>query len=519
MILSRTTLTVGTRQSIENIEAIRLRRQRAAEELSSGVRVRRPSDGPLESGEIVETQSNLSALAQLRTNLQGAGQQLRTADSALNQAIDLVTRAKTLASQGSNFNQTAATRAAMASEVEGLLQGLVGIANTSLGGKFLFAGSNEDVQPFVPDSISPDGVIYRGDQARRAIAFPGGVESPIAIDGQMIFLSPDSFRGSGRTAGTVGSATPAPPAGVGLRFSGGLSGSITANLPSFFVAATPPTVPAAGDQVTVNFTSTDGSITASITTAPFAGGETTAQIAAALNAQIAATPALAGKVTFSDQGGNLKLVESDTVGVGFAFTASATGGLVTGLGSGSSIGGLSAQEIAAALNTQVALDPALRSANVRFSVVGGEVEVDGDVDFTFTAADFSRGTGFVSGLAGAHTVGGLDSANVFRGLKDLRGALLANDADAIRGTIDVLERSVRHLSNVQAFYGAAQQQAQSSLDSIARVELANQEKLSALRDADLVAAASELGQTQVAEQAALQVAAQQNRRSLFDFLA
>ncbi len=519
MILSRTTLTMGSRQSIENLEAIRLRRQRAVEELSSGLRVRSPSDGPLESAGIVQVESDLSALDQLRANLQTAGEQLRTADSALDQAIDLVTRAKTLASQGSNFNQTAATRAAMASEVEGLMQGLVSIANTALGGKFLFAGSSEDVQPFIPDSSIPEGVIYRGDQARRAIAFPGGVESPIGLDGRAIFLNPDSFRGSGRTAGTAGSATPAPPVGVGVRFADGLNGSITANLASFFVAAAPPTAPAPGDQVTVNFTSTDGSITASILTAPFAGGETTAQIAAALNAQIAATPALAGKLTFSDQGGNLKLVESDTVGVGFTFTSSSTGTLVTGLEPGGSIGGLSGQEIAAALNAQVALDPALRSANVRFSAVGGEVEVDGDVDFTFTAVDFARGTGFLSGLAGQHAVGGLDSANVFRALKDLRGALLTNNADAIRGTIDVLERSVRHLSNVQAFYGAAEQQARSALDSIAKVGLANQQRLSALQDADLVAAASALGQAQVAEQAALQVAAQQNRRSLFDFLA
>src|SRR5262249_9732799 len=149
-----------------------LRRQSANDELSSGLRVELPSDGPLESAGIVQVESDLGALDQLRTNLQIAGEQLRTADSALNQAIDVVIRAKNLASQGSNFNQTAATRAAMATEVDGLLQGLAGISNTSIGGKFLFAGSNEEVQPFVPDSTNPDGVIYRGDQARRAIAFP-----------------------------------------------------------------------------------------------------------------------------------------------------------------------------------------------------------------------------------------------------------------------------------------------------------------------------------------------------------
>ena len=87
--------------------------------------------------------------------------------------------------------------------------------------------------------------------------------------------------------------TPSPPVGVGLAFSNGLSGTLVADLPSFFVASTPVTPPGAGDQATVAFLSTDGSISASITTPPFTGGETAAQVATALNAQIALSPVLA----------------------------------------------------------------------------------------------------------------------------------------------------------------------------------------------------------------------------------
>ena len=519
MFFPRTTLTIASRQSLENLEAIRQRRQQATEEISTGLRVRRPSDGPAEAGGVVRTRSDISLLDQFKSNLQTVKEQLGAADSVLNQALDVLTRANTLASQAANFNQTVATRSSIAVDVEGLITSLLSVANTSFGGKFLFAGLEEETQPFLVDDSSPDGVIYRGDQGRRSVAFPGGTESPVTLDGQTIFLNPDNFLGSGRTAGTVGATTPNPPLGVGIAFTNGLTGTLVADLPSFFVASTSTTAPGAGDQATVNFTSADGSINTSITTAPFAGGETTAQIAAALNAEVALNPALAGKVTFSDEGGNLKLVESDTAGVGLNFTASSTGSFVTGLESGGAVGGLSAQEIAAALNAQVALNPSLSSAKVRFSAVNGQVEVDGDVGFTFTAVDFPRGTGFVSGLAGQHSVGGLESANVFRVLNDLHKALLANDVNGITAALDGLNRGVQHLSNVQGFYGAAQRQTLTAFDSLSQFNLVDQEKLSTLQDADLVEAAGDLSLAQTNEEAALRVAARLTGRSLFDFLA
>ncbi len=517
MIFSRTTLTLESRQSLANLENTRARKQRATEEISTGLRVRRPSDGPLEASGIVRTQSALAGLAQFRTSLQSVADQLRTADTVLGHAADLLTRANNLASQAANFNQTPETRAGIATEINGIIQNLLAVANTEFSGKFLFAGLSEDTRPFLLDTANADGVVYRGDAGHRSVSLPGGTETPSSLDGQSIFLTPNEFVGTGRIAGTTGAATPNPPLGVGLSFAGGLNQTIFADLPSFFVAAAPPTVPAAGDQVTVVFTPTDGSPGGGIT-ATLAGGETTAQIAAALNAQVASTPQLAGKFTFLDQGGNLKLVESDTAGVGFNFTASATGGLVTGLESGGTIGGLSAPEIAAALNAQVALEPSLSSARVRFTAVNGEVQVDSDADTTFTVLDFARGTGFASGLAGTHQVAGVNSVNVFRVLHDLHQALVANDVDGIKATLAGLTRAVAHLSNSQGFYGATGAQIRGVLDLVSQAELVNQEKLASLREADLASSISDLSQAQVGEEATLRVMAQP-KRSLFDFLA
>ncbi len=518
MILPRTTLSMASRQSLANLEQIRARRQRSTDEISTGLRVRRPSDGPVEAGGIVRTQSALESLAQFRASLSSVGERLRAADAALNQAVDLVTRARSLASQGANFNQTAETRAGIAVEVDGILQNLITIANTEFGGKFLFAGLADDARPFLPDASSPDGVVYRGDAGRRSVAFPGGAQAPSSLDGGTIFLAPGAFTGSSRASGAAGSVTPNPPVGVGLAFTGGVNATLYADLPSFFVAAAPPSAPNPGDQITVNFQAADSSFSAGVT-ATLAGGETTAQIAALLNAQVAATPQLAGKVSFLDEGGNLKIVESDTAGVGLNFTASATGGLTTGLEPGGALGGLSAEEIAAALNAQAALNPALSAAKVVFSAVNGEVQAASGVDVNVTAVDFPRGTGFASGLAGSHAVGGAQSANVFQILNDLHQALTANDVDGIRGTLEGLGRAIDHLSAAQGFYGSTGSQIDTAIASLNQFELVNQEKLSSLRDADLAKSISDLTRSQVNEEATLRVMATQPGRNLFDFLA
>ena len=237
--------------------------------------------------------------------------------------------------------------------------------------------------------------------------------------------------GSGRTAGTTGATTPATPVSVQVDFSNGLTASISADLNSFFVASAAPSGAGAGDTISVTFVSEDNSINETITTVALAGGEDAAAIVTLLNNQITANGNLNGKVTFSDEGGNLKLVVSDTAGQGFTFTSSNTGAVVTGLESGATVGGHSAAEIAAALNVQVALNSSLVSAGVTFTAESGEVRVKGNTKFDITGTDSAEGTGFVSGLSGTQTVEGYGNT-----LDGLSGYINANSTTlGVKATI------------------------------------------------------------------------------------
>jgi flagellar hook-associated protein 2 len=262
-------------------------------------------------------------------------------------------------------------------------------------------------------------------QASTALSLPDSNTTPVRADGIYSLTlggNTQTFNllatGSGRTAGTMGNAAPSSPDSVTVSFGNGLSGSITASLKSFFIGNAAVGGAGAGDTVTVNFTSDDNSIQSSITTAPLSGGEDAAALANLLNAQISANAALNGKVSFSAANGALKIVESDSVGTGFTFTSSHTGAVTTGLDSGGAIGGESAREIAAALNAQVAANPALSAAGVAFTASGGQVKAAAAAgqQFIFTATDSAQGTGFISGLAGKTQVVGY--ANTLAGLRD-----------------------------------------------------------------------------------------------------
>jgi flagellar hook-associated protein 1 FlgK len=237
-----------------------------------------------------------------------------------------------------------------------------------------------------------------------------GVDLNGASGAPLFTYNETAATGAGRTAGNGGSATPAPPSQVQVDFTGPFTVSISATLESFVAGTTPPSVPSPGETFSLRFVSADGSIDRTVTTSPLLGGETAAELAARVNDQLALDPQLAGMIDVSDAGGSLKVTLSEHAGQGFTFTASSSG-FLTGLEPGGALGGRSAEEIAAALNAEIANQPELVAAAVRFTAINGELRLDGDVPFGYTVTDMDpAATGFASGLSGTGSAGGLGIA-------------------------------------------------------------------------------------------------------------
>ncbi|MFN0171829.1 MAG: hypothetical protein ACKV22_35905 [Bryobacteraceae bacterium] len=159
-----------------DLERIRSRGERAARQITSGYRVSRPSDDPSAVPEIINTQSRLDHLEQLTHNLGRIQTETDGAEKGLQSAVKLLDQISVWASQGATSTTTAGTRQMLAGQVGATLDRLVAIANTDVGGRLVFAGDADQVEPYGVDWTLADGVTsYAGTAATRdAEDFSGG---------------------------------------------------------------------------------------------------------------------------------------------------------------------------------------------------------------------------------------------------------------------------------------------------------------------------------------------------------
>src|SRR6266568_6890065 len=103
----------------------------ALQALSTGRRVNKPSDDPAAEAAMVAENSRSASADQYTANSDSLKQVLSTADGTLSSAITMLQRAITLGVEGANgtMNQTDLT--AIASEVSGIKDQILSLANTS----------------------------------------------------------------------------------------------------------------------------------------------------------------------------------------------------------------------------------------------------------------------------------------------------------------------------------------------------------------------------------------------------
>jgi flagellar hook-associated protein 3 FlgL len=126
----------------------------ANEQIASGKRVNRPSDDPAAAERINQFRNVLRTTERrLATVNEGAGR-LNLSESVLDTAGLTIGKAHELALAMRNDTKTAVDRRNAAQEVQQLILGLAGLANTQLNGRFVFAGSQTQTEPFVPGSVT-----------------------------------------------------------------------------------------------------------------------------------------------------------------------------------------------------------------------------------------------------------------------------------------------------------------------------------------------------------------------------
>lgn len=173
------------------------------ERLASGQRLNRPSDDPAGILRLMPLQVALGKLELHKESISLATETLNTGAAALQDASELMIDARTLALQGMNGSLNASDRRSLAQEVDQVLQSMLGLANASHGGRYLFGGTEILAAPFeLLAGAGGERVVYRGNGARIQVEVGPGLKSPVNLPGESVFMAIQ--RGETRFQGTTG---------------------------------------------------------------------------------------------------------------------------------------------------------------------------------------------------------------------------------------------------------------------------------------------------------------------------
>ncbi len=167
----------------------RQEQQQAILQASSGRRVNAPSDDPSASAAYIQNRARTSEADQFLYSVSTIRLQLQTADGALSSVVTGLQRAITLGVQGANGTNSEAQRQAIAKELRGIRDGILGLANTSFRGSPIFSGTSADT-PFALDDSAVGGVRYSGNDTVNDVQVGEGRTICTGIPGDQVFQKP-----------------------------------------------------------------------------------------------------------------------------------------------------------------------------------------------------------------------------------------------------------------------------------------------------------------------------------------
>ena len=177
-------------------------------QMSTDTRVVTPSDDPVAAARALEVTQSQSINTQLTTNRSNARSSLSQEAVSLSSVSDLMTSMQTLVVSAGNASLNDSDRASIATQLQGNLNDLLGLANTSDGnGGYVFSGYKSATQPF---NLTATGAQYDGDQGQRAVQVGSTRSISISDSGTAVFENNPTGNGTFQT----GAATANTGAGI-----------------------------------------------------------------------------------------------------------------------------------------------------------------------------------------------------------------------------------------------------------------------------------------------------------------
>jgi flagellar hook-associated protein 3 FlgL len=188
----RITSQMISTQVNDGLQGAYQRLARAQEIVTSGRRINHLADDPLGATRVMNLRNVENTVAQYKRNIDNTVPLLEQADSAFDNVVQGLTRARELTVQMANDTYSPADRQAAGREVQQIFEQLLSVANTKVDNRFLFGGFANGAAPFAE---AANGVNYLGDNGEIRIQTSAASTLPINFVGSQV------FQGAGVTGG------------------------------------------------------------------------------------------------------------------------------------------------------------------------------------------------------------------------------------------------------------------------------------------------------------------------------
>jgi flagellar hook-associated protein 3 FlgL len=156
--------------------------------VSSAKRINQLSDDPVGLVTVLGLRSSLAGVEQIGRNIQMGRSWLEAAESAMGQVETILSEVKALSVQMASATLGSSERANAATLVDGQMRQLLSLANTEVGGRYIFAGTMTDTTPFaLDDEDNPTAVIYSGNDTAFSVKIGKNMTVEVGRDGEDVF--------------------------------------------------------------------------------------------------------------------------------------------------------------------------------------------------------------------------------------------------------------------------------------------------------------------------------------------
>ena len=171
---------------IQRLGTVSSEMMEANEVVSSTKRINNLSDDPVGLVSVLDLRSSLANVEQIGRNIQVGQNWLSSGESSLNQVEELMVSTKELVVQMSTATISDTERQNAVGLVDGYLDQIISLANSQVGGRYIFGGTNTETTPFALNAAGTQ-VDYFGNDTPFSIKMGKDTNIEIGRDGEDIF--------------------------------------------------------------------------------------------------------------------------------------------------------------------------------------------------------------------------------------------------------------------------------------------------------------------------------------------